>query len=186
MDRIQMDATVLKMLLEAVEKARGDVQEIGGGQALRDKKYGVEHHFQWRTMYHLEPLLNNSYFQSPEVKFIPKRRDQYDLGIYKKGIPIIIAEFKVTWYSKLKDETQTEYPKLIDLMQYFAKNNIPLPFFGLVFYQQQKGYQKVDEFMAKKWENELFTANQHLLPHYFEFIVDEKEDRIITFPPTLD
>ena len=180
-----MEVVILKRLLEAVEKAREDVREIGGGKALRDKKYGVEHHFQWRTMYHLEPLLNNTYFQSPEIKFSPKRRDQYDLGIYKNGILILIAEFKVTWYSELANETQTEYPKLITLMQYLAKINASLPFFGLIFYQQQKGYQKVDEFMAKKWENELFTANQHLLSHYFEFIVDEKEDTIITYPPTL-
>jgi len=180
-----MDFRVLKSLLSAIETAKDDIKKIGGGQALRDKKYGVEHHFQWRTMFHLEPLLSNSYFQSPEVKFIPKRREQYDLAVYKNEIPLLIAEFKVTWFSELANEIHREYPKLIRFMQYLEKIIKTPPFFGLVFYQQKKGYQRVDDFMAKKWENDLFSANQHLLPYYFEFIVDEKENKIIPYPSTL-
>ncbi len=79
---------ILKNVYNAVKNANRDIQQIGGGQVLRENKYGVEHHFQWRVMYHLEKQLDKIYLQSPEIKTTYKTGKRYDWGLpgHNRGI----------------------------------------------------------------------------------------------------
>ncbi len=85
---------------------------------------GVEDHFRWRIMYHLEKEVRGTLFQSLEIKLghPPQRKHQpqFDLGLFElqsqtdqlpKSIkPIVICELKVTGYSQLPHATESTTP----------------------------------------------------------------------------
>lgn len=180
----KMESSLLKKLYVAVNRAKDDIKEIGGSEFLRGN-LGVEHHFKWRVMYHLESKLSNELLQSPEVKFPFNPNKKYDLVILKDKDPLIIAEFKMTWFSMLKKEVSNEFPKLILAIRYFLKTREIQPFFGLVYYLEKKQDVFLNDFMAKKESKESFFNNQDVINWYFEFVVVEKDDKVLTFPDNL-
>ena len=175
-----MENELLNKVKSAVEKAKTDILELGGGKGLRGNHYGVEHHFQWRVMYHFENEYGNHYFQSPEVKTAFKTGKKYDWGIYEKRDlkPLLIAEFKVSWYNEFfngKKEVEHDFTKLTTLVNHYKQDQNPIPLFGLIYYQEPAGYQRIEKLMAKTSCYDLYEENAELMPHYFEILVDEQK-----------
>ena len=183
-----MDNSELFLLLKtAVTDTRADLKEIGGSNSLREK-LGVEVHLKWRVMYNLERIFQKrnfleKYYQSLETRTVKGRF--CDFVIYKREtvtptsipIPLLMAEFKFTDGGNLENEVKSDFPKLIRLAeeQFQIGNKI---FFGSVIYLQRKKVD-IEGFVAEKYCFDLYRENTELLPYYFEFIIQEYQDKLI-------
>lgn len=185
---------VLSLLNKSVRQAYADIKELEGSSNLRGI-LGVEDHFRWRIMYHLEEKIRTTFFQSLEIKLghPPQRKHQpqIDLGLFKiqtqseksskSLVPILICELKMTGFSQLfegKKEVKKDFTKLIELVNFLSINERVLPqFFGLIYYIESPF--QFESFMAKRACPDLWHQNQELLPNrYFEIIVRQHEDQV--------
>lgn len=184
---------VLSLLKNAVKQAFDDIKDLGGTKNLRGN-LGVEDHFRWRIMYHLEEEIKGSLFQSLEIKLghPPQRKQQpqFDLGLFKiqshtnkslKSIePVLICELKMTGYAQLfegKKEVKKDFTRLIEVFDFLSdKTKIP-QFFGLVYYIETPS--EIKTFMAKQACPDLWNQSTELMSNrYFEIVVRQQEDHI--------
>ncbi len=180
----------------ALEKTFLDIQQLDGGQALRDKyRFGPEAFFRWRLMYHISTIWKGGdILLIPEVRILKK---PHDLGIFckqnKEMKLLMLVELKVTIYNYLfsdqkknlqrakEPEVKKDFSKLLKSIQYLANNSVEeaLPHFGLIYYLHSEA--PITDFMARREFPQQFLEKKPLLSNYFEFIAREQEEPFLYF-----
>ena len=193
-----MLSNILEALHQSTVEAAGDIRRLGGSRKIRNH-LGTEELLRFRSMFHLEKILDPRFFQSPEVKigrprplkdFSPENGEyshqpKFDLGILTKKTwdPALISELKFTGPKQLKKHITTDFSRLIDIYEYrkYRKEHLP-QYFGLIFFiefikKYRSDYSKLkNQCLAECYIPKIWTKyRSKIKERYFEIVIIEDE-----------